>query len=81
MVRAHLKLWADSGIPAPANEVNSIQGWLRFLGSHTKEETLSTMRQRMVLLMQAANEVYAEGPSVEDAIGIYDNRPDLRPQK
>jgi len=79
LVRAHLKLWADSGVPAPANEGNSIQSWLQFLGSHSKEETLHTMRQRMILLMQAANDVYEEGPEAEDKLGIYDNRPDLRP--
>ena len=79
LVRAHLKLWAESGIPAPVNEGNSIQAWLRFLGCHTKEETLDAMRQRMILLMQAANEVHKEGPDVENALGIYDNRPDLRP--
>ena len=77
LVRSHLKLWKESGINAPINEGNSIQAWLRFLGSHTKEETLSAMRQRMILLMNAAQEVYNEGPETEDELGIYDNRPDM----
>jgi hypothetical protein len=76
-VRAHLKLWKESGIDAPANEANSIQAWLQFLGEHTREETISTMQARMLLLMEAADAVYEEGPAVEDAIGIYDNRPDM----
>ena len=77
LVRSHLKLWKESGINAPINEGNSIQAWLRFLGGHTKEETLSAMRQRMILLMNAAQEVYDEGPETEDELGIYDNRPDM----
>ena len=76
----HLKLWQDSGIPAPANELQSIQGWLQYLGQHGAEETKSAMRKRMVLLMQAANDLYKEGPEAEDAVGIYDNRPDMRPK-
>src|ERR1035437_10239997 len=80
-VRSHLKLWKESGINAPINEGNSIQSWLRFLGSHTKEETLDVMRHRMILLMNAAQEVYDLGPETEDVIGIYDNRPDMRTKK
>lgn len=76
----HLKLWKDAGIPAPANELQSIQGWLRYLGQHGAEETKSAMRKRMVLLMQAANDLYKEGPEAEDAVGIYDNRPEMRPK-
>lgn len=77
LVRAHLKLWAESNIPAPENELQSIQAWLRFSGSHTKEEIQNAMRKRMVLLMEAAQEVYDEGPEEEDRLGIYDNRPEM----
>ena len=77
----HLKLWKDSGIPAPANELQSIQGWLRYLGQHGAEETKSAMRKRMVLLMQAANDLYKEGPEAEDAVGIYEHRPEMRPKE
>jgi hypothetical protein len=76
-VRSHLKLWKESGVDAPVNEGNSIQAWLRFLGGHSKEETLNTMRIRMLKLMNAAQEVYDLGPEAEDALGIYDNRPDM----
>ena len=68
LVRAHLCFWKESGIPAPDNELQSIQSWLRFAGSHTKEELLSTLRQRMILLMQAANALHAEGPEAEDKV-------------
>lgn len=76
-VRAHLKFWAESGVPAPENEIQSIQSWLRYSGGHTKEEMQDTMRQRLILLGKEAQAVYAEGPEAEDAIGIYDNRPDI----
>ena len=76
-VRAHLKFWAESGIPAPESEINSIQSWLRFSARHTMEEMQDTLRQRMMLLMKAAEEVYKEGPESEDAVGIYNNRPDI----
>lgn len=74
----HLKLWKDSGIPAPKNELESIATWLRYLGMHGEEETKNAMRNRMILLMEASKELYAKGPEVEDIIGIYDNRPDLK---
>jgi hypothetical protein len=80
-VRSHLKMWAESGIPAPVNEGNSIQSWMSYLGSHTKDQTLDTMLQRMLLLMDAANEAHDLGHEVEDAIGIYDNRPDLKEKR
>lgn len=76
-VRAHLKFWAESGIPAPASEIQSIQAWLRYSGGHTIEEMKDTLRQRMMLLMNAANEVHKEGPEAEDTVGIYDNRPNM----
>lgn len=75
----HLRMWEDSGIPAPVNELQSIQSWLKYLGEHGAEETKSAMRKRMVLLMQAANELHEQGREAEDAAGIYDNRPDLKP--
>ncbi len=80
-VNAHLKLWAESGIPAPVNEVNSIQSWLMFLASNGKDKTIDTMRQRMNLLLNAAQKVHESGTDKEDEIGIYDNRPDLRGKK
>ena len=76
-VRAHLKFWVESGVPAPASEINSIQSWLRFSCGHTMEEMQDTLRQRMMLLMKAAEEVNKEGPEAEDAAGIYDNRPNM----
>ena len=76
-VRAHLKFWAESGVPAPESEIQSIQAWLRYSAGHTIEEMKDTLRQRMMLLMEAAEEVYAAGPSEEDRIGIYNNRPDI----
>lgn len=75
----HLKMWKESGIPAPLNELQSIAAWLRASGSMTKEELQSAMRARMILLMQASQELHAEGREMEDLAGIYDNRPDLRP--
>lgn len=77
-LQAHLKLWKDSGIPAPANELQSIQGWLQYLGRHGAEETKSAMRKRMILLMQEAHTLYDEGPEAEDAAGIYEHRPEMR---
>lgn len=75
----HLKMWKESGIPAPLNELQSIAAWLRASASMTKEELQSAMRARMILLMQASQELHAEGREMEDLAGIYDNRPDLRP--
>lgn len=76
-VRAHLKFWAESGIPAPESEINSIQAWLRFSSGHTMEEMQDALRQRLMLLMEAAQEVHQEGPAEEDRLGIYANRPDI----
>lgn len=73
----HLKFWEDSGIPAPANELQSIRAWLTCLAEHGAEETMTRMRSRMVLLMGAANDLHEAGPEAEDEVGIYDNRPDL----
>ena len=75
----HLKLWKDSGVPAPANELQSIAAWLRASASLTKEELQSRMRLRMILLMDASIDLYKEGREAEDIAGIYDNRPDMRP--
>lgn len=78
-LREHLKLWKDAGIPAPANELQSIQGWLRYIGKNGVEETKKAMRNRMIILMEAANELHAEGQEAENAAGIYDDRPDMGP--
>ena len=75
----HLKLWKDEGIPAPCNELQSIQAWLACLGRHGQKETASRMRARMLLLMRVANELHEQGSKVEDEAGIYENRPDMRP--
>jgi len=76
-VRAHLKFWAESGIPAPESEIKSLQAWLYYSSGHTMEEMQDTLRARLSLLMDAAVAVYEEGPEAEDRIGIYDNRPDI----
>lgn len=75
----HLRMWKDEGIPAPLNELQSIAAWLSCLGEHGAESTMDRMRARMLLLMNAANELHAAGPEAEAAAGIYDNRPDLKP--
>lgn len=76
-LREHLILWKDSGIPAPANELQSIAGWLQFLGEHGEAKTKDAMNKRIILLEQAAIELYEEGPEAEAAAGIYKNRPEL----
>jgi hypothetical protein len=74
----HLKMWKDLGIPAPLNELQSIEAWLQHLGRYGLEETKRVMRVRMVLLMSAANALHSKGPEAEDI--IYADRPDMRPQ-
>ena len=74
----HLKLWKDEGVPAPANELQSIQAWLSCLGNNGLEETKKRMRARMMLLMREANKINQLGTEVEDEIGIYDNAPEKR---
>ena len=76
-VRAHLKFWKESNIPAPESEINSIQAWLGYSSGRTIEEMQDTLRARLILLMEAAERVYAEGPEAEDTVGIYDNRPNM----
>ncbi len=76
----HLIMWMDEGIPAPLNEAQSIQSWLSYLSSHTKEETMDTMRKRMILLGKTASDIYEKGREAEKEVGIYKNRPDLDPQ-
>jgi hypothetical protein len=71
----HLKLWKDLGIPAPENELQSIDAWLHHLCQHGEEETKKAMRKRMILLLQAANDLHARGPEAEDAAGIFERRP------
>jgi hypothetical protein len=70
----HLKLWKDEGIPAPLNELQSIQSWLYTFGAHGQEETLNRMRQRMLILQAAAEAVHAQGEAFEDEVGIYEKR-------
>ena len=75
----HLRIWKDEGIEAPLNELQSIAAWLRCLGEHGAEETKARMRARMILLMNASQDLYDAGPEAEAKAGIYDNRPDLKP--
>ena len=75
----HLRMWKDSGVPAPVNEVASIQAWMGTLKHKGAEETLRCMGARLVLLNRAAQELHAAGPEAEAEAGIYDNRPDQRP--
>ena len=75
----HLKLWKDSGVPAPANELQSIQTWLKHLGQHGDLETRNVMRTRMLLLINAAQKLHEKGPEAEDKAGIYEHRPEMRP--
>lgn len=76
----HLKMWKDSGVPAPLNELQSIAAWLRTTGEvKDMKELQNRMRQRMLLLMKAANGVYEAGPYAEECAGIYENRPEQKP--
>jgi len=70
----HLRLWKDLGVPAPVNELQSIQAWLRHLGEHGPEKTKHAMRGRMTLLTKASIELHKAGPEAEDAAGIYNER-------
>lgn len=79
-LREHLKLWKDSGIPAPMNELQSIDTWLTQLTNSGEEKTKDIMRKRIILLMEAVAKLHKEGPEAEEAAGIYDNRPDMRPK-
>lgn len=80
-LRENLRMWADSGVPAPVNELQSIHAWLGCLGQHGEEETKKRMRARMILLMRAVNELADEGVEAEIAAGIYDLRPDALEQR
>ena len=73
----HLKLWKDLGVPAPANELQSIAAWLAYLGEHGAEKTIETMQVRMMLLTDAVEKLHKA--NAEEVHGIYDERPDLRP--
>lgn len=77
----HLRMWKDEGVPAPVNELQSISAWLECLGTHGAEETMERMRARLLLLMNTVNELHDQGREAEDAAGIYDNRPDLKPEE
>jgi hypothetical protein len=75
----HLRMWKDEGVPAPVNELQSIAAWLRTLGELGAEKTIEAMRSRMLLLMEAAQELHNAGPAGEAAAGIYDKRPEAKP--
>lgn len=66
-----LRLWKDEGVPAPRNELQAIQAWLRCLGEHGASDTAQRMRERMLLLMKTASTVHTAGADAEDAVGIY----------
>jgi hypothetical protein len=70
----HLKLWKDSGVPTPANELQSISAWMEHLDRRGKDLTLDAMRKRSILLMQQANALHQAGPEAEDQFGIFENR-------
>lgn len=75
-----LRMWKDEGLEAPLNELQSISAWLDTLGEHGAEETMDRMRMRMILLMDAAATLHAQGSEAVKAAGIYVNRPDLDPE-
>lgn len=75
----NLRMWKDLGIPAPLNELQSIDAWQRYLMDNGAEATIDAMVKRKTLLIEAANALAEAGPEAEAAAGIYDNRPDLRP--
>jgi hypothetical protein len=77
----HLRLWKDEGVPAPLNELKSIEVWLSCLGHHGVEETKNRMRARMLMLGKAAYALNDQGPEAEDEAGIYDNRPDMKAKR
>ena len=76
----NLRMWKDSGIPAPKNEIQSIHAWMGMLREQGQEETLKRMAARLVLLDRAARQLNALGPETEDEAGIYDERPEARPE-
>ena len=70
----HLRIWKESGIPAPLNEIQSIHAWMNQLEKNGAEETLRRMAARLVLLNRAAIELHELGPDAEKEAGIYDNQ-------
>jgi hypothetical protein len=78
-ISKYLKMWQDSGIPAPLNELQSMAGWLRYLGENGVEKTKETMQKRMLILMEVAGGIHDAGPYVEELAEIYKNRPDQKP--
>lgn len=74
MLATHLKMWVGQGIAAPANELQSIQSWLQVLGAQGPVETKRIMQKRMILLTQAATEIYNAGSEEEDRLGIYSEK-------
>ena len=75
----HLRMWKDEGVPAPVNELQSIDAWLQCLQEHGAEETMNRMMMRRFLLIDAVIALNDAGPEAEEAAGIYDNRPDMKP--
>lgn len=73
-LHSQLQLWAEKEITAPANELQSIQGWLSHLGHYGAQETAKMMRTRMLLLMEAATKLSSLGKEAEDKAGIYKKR-------
>jgi len=69
----HLRMWKKSGIEAPRNELQSIHAWLVTLGDEGAEKTKEIMRTRMILLMNAVNDLAEKGSEAEVKAGIYDN--------
>lgn len=75
-LRSHLKMWMDSGIPAPLNELQSISGWLRTSAEGMRPMQMA-MRNRIILLLREVAKLSNEGIEAEIREGIYDERPDL----
>ena len=71
----NLRMWKDSGVPGPTNEIQSINAWMTTLRDHGAEETLRRMAGRLVLLQREAVKLHELGPEAEDEAGIYDERP------
>ena len=75
----HLKMWKDEGVPAPLNEIQSIHAWWGCLKKVGAEETMKRMAARLILLQNAAEALHEAGPEAEEAAGIYEHRPDMKP--
>ena len=76
-LNTYLKMWKSEGVPAPLNELQSIAAWLR--ESADPEAMKEKMRKRMLLLEAQAVHLNTQGSDAEARVGIYENRPDLKP--